>query len=122
SQMKVLRRSNGGKPVVISIENVDEFTEHVLHSRDSVLVYFWADSNGPSRMMGTRLEEKVASQGGSLLLVKVNIDYCGELALEWNVSVVPLIVEFKMGNEEMKLKGTVSDNELTSFIDKLTKS
>ncbi|GMS80331.1 hypothetical protein PENTCL1PPCAC_2506, partial [Pristionchus entomophagus] len=118
NEMKILRRSNG-KAVVISIDNVHDFTKYVLHSSSPVLVYFWADSNGISRLIGSRLEEKVASRCGDIVMVSVNIDWAGEVALEWNVSVVPLIINFKNGSNGSRImvKGNTSDEELSSFIE-----
>ncbi|KAF8385953.1 hypothetical protein PRIPAC_75095, partial [Pristionchus pacificus] len=117
-KMKILRHSNG-KAVVISIENVEDFTKYVLHSSTPVLVYFWADSNGLSRLLGSRLVEKIASRNGDLVMASVNIDWAGEVALEWNVSSVPLVIEFRKGMSERQIKGHTSDEELSSFIEKV---
>ncbi|GMR59446.1 hypothetical protein PMAYCL1PPCAC_29641, partial [Pristionchus mayeri] len=117
-RMKILRRSNG-RATVISIDNVDEFTQYVINSSTRVIVYFWADSNGLSRLLGSRLEEKIAVRDGDVVMVNVNIDWAGEIALEWDVSTVPLIIEFKNGRSTRILKGNASDDVLNSFIENI---
>ncbi|GMT10795.1 hypothetical protein PFISCL1PPCAC_2092 [Pristionchus fissidentatus] len=114
----VFRRSFSDQPTVFAIESVEDFNEFVVNSPTPVLVDFYADWCGPCKLLGPRLEEKVAGRAGALLMAKVDVDAAGELAAEWNISAVPTIMAFTNGECVGEFKGNVSDDELESFIER----
>ncbi|KAF8386438.1 trx-2, partial [Pristionchus pacificus] len=111
------RPFSDGQPVVFAIESVDDFNQCVINSPTPVLVDFHADWCGPCQLLGPRLEEKVASRAGAVLMAKVNVDDAGELATEYNISAVPTIMAFTNGECVGEFKGNISDEELDSFIE-----
>ena len=42
---------------------------------------------GPCKMLGPTLESEVAKHGGKVMLAKVDVDDCGEIAMKYKVSI-----------------------------------
>lgn len=104
---------------VFDIESSDDFNEKVIQSPVPVIVDFHADWCGPCQALGPRLEEKVNGQNGSVLLAKINVDYAGELAMDYGISAVPTVFAFKNGEKVGGFTGVLDDEQLDEFIENL---
>ena len=76
--------------------NKDNFQEVVLNSDKTVLLDFWASWCGPCRMIAPALEE-IAAEREDVLVCKVNVDEESELAMQFGVTGIPLLVVMENG-------------------------
>uniref|UniRef100_A0A914X213 Thioredoxin domain-containing protein n=1 Tax=Plectus sambesii TaxID=2011161 RepID=A0A914X213_9BILA len=105
---------------VFSVQSQEEFDKLVIKSDKPVIVDFHAEWCGPCKALGPRLESMVASKKGSVLLAKVDIDSCADLAIHYGVQVVPTVIAFKNGQSKEKFVGMQDDRMLDGFISRLT--
>lgn len=73
----------------------DNFNE-VLESDKKVLIDFYADWCGPCRMVSPFVEE-IAEENPQYLVAKINVDDEPELATQFGVSSIPMLVVLKDG-------------------------
>ena len=78
--------------------NVDKnnFRQEVLESEKKVLVDFWAPWCGPCRMVVPMVEE-IARERPDIKVVKVNVDEQPELAMEYGVYSIPMLMVMEQG-------------------------
>ena len=72
------------------------FEERVLQSEKPVLLDFWAPWCGPCRMIAPFLEE-IGSERADVKIGKINVDEQPELAAEFNVMSIPMLVVIENG-------------------------
>ena len=76
--------------------HMDNFESEVLRSDKKVLLDFWAPWCGPCRMVGPILEE-IAAERADIKVGKINVDEQPELAAEFNVMSIPMLVVIEDG-------------------------
>ncbi|VDM94118.1 unnamed protein product, partial [Onchocerca ochengi] len=113
---------DGSLAVIFDIENEEDFAEKVMKSSIPVLVDFYADWCGPCKMLGPRIEAKVTNREGIVRLAKVNIDYAADVAMDYEVNVVPTVIAMKSGQVVARFEGVKADDELDDFIDSVIES
>ena len=89
------------KEVILNEENFDEV---VLQNEKPVLVDFWATWCGPCKMMAPVLEELAASHD-DLVVGKVNVDDCPNLASRFGIFSIPTLILFKNGEASDRAVG-----------------
>ncbi len=94
--------------------NQENFAEAVKSGK--ALVDFYADWCGPCRMMAPILEA-VASEREDLIVAKVNVDECGELASRFGVMSIPTLVVLEDGDEIKRIVGARPKDALLEEID-----
>lgn len=82
----------------------ENFKSDVLENSKVVLVDFWAEWCGPCRMVAPVLDE-IAKENDQLQIVKVNVDEQPQLAMDYNVTGIPLLGVFKDGKMVKQLVG-----------------
>lgn len=87
--------------IKISKEN---FASEVLNSEKPVLLDFYADWCGPCRMVGPIVAE-IAEKRSDVKIGKINVDEQPELAEQFNVVNIPMLVVIKNGKLENKIVG-----------------
>ena len=90
--------------ITITKEN---FETEVLKSDVPVLLDFWATWCGPCMMIAPTLEEIARENAGRLKVGKVNVDEEYELAVQFGVTSIPLLVVMENGQIVNKAVGAM---------------
>lgn len=99
----------------------DSFQADVLDADKPVIVDFWAEWCGPCRMVSPILDEIAAEYSEKLKVVKVNVDDHPQLAMDYQVTGIPLLGIFQGGKMVKQLVGARPKaaivSELAEFLD-----
>ena len=95
--------------------NSAEFEEMVLKHEGVVLVDFYADWCGPCQMLGPVVEE-IADERGDILVGKINVDECGDLAKQYRVMSIPTLMVFKNGELVSRNTGWRPKDEILAML------
>ena len=87
---------------------IDEFNQ--LTSEGKTLVDFWASWCGPCRMQAPIVEELAKTT--DVKVVKVDVDKCDDLAMDFQVSSIPTLVLFEDGVVVEKFIGLTTLDEI----------
>ncbi len=103
---------------VVKDSDTQSFAADVLDaSREvPVVVDFWAPWCGPCKTLGPIIERAVASAGGAVKLVKINIDENQELAGQLRIQSIPAVMAFKDGQPVDGFVGALPESQIKSFI------
>lgn len=93
------------------------FDEEVARSDTPVLVDFWAEWCGPCKTIAPILDEIAAERGGSLRVVKLNVDDNVATARRFEVMSIPTLILFKGGEIQARIVGAKGKAALLSDID-----
>ncbi len=98
----------------------NKFVPDVMEaSRDAlILVDFWAPWCAPCRQLGPALEKVIGEFGGSVRLVKINIDENPAIAGQLGVKSIPAVFAFKDAKPVDAFMGAVPEVEIRKFIEK----
>lgn len=99
---------------VINITKAN-FEEEVLKSDKPVLLDFWAAWCGPCRMVGPVLEE-IAAERPDIKVGKVNVDNEMELAGQFRVISIPMLVVMKDGKIANQTVGAMPKEEILKLL------
>lgn len=99
--------------------NSENFESEVLQSDKLVLVDFYSDSCVPCKRLSPVLADIEYDCADDLKLVKVNINFDGELAGRYDVQAAPTLIFFKDGEEAARLRGAVKKAEIEETINNL---
>ncbi|XP_044538506.1 thioredoxin, mitochondrial-like [Gracilinanus agilis] len=105
--------------ITFEIQDGPDFQDRVLNSNTPVVVDFHAQWCGPCKILGPRLEKMVARQKGKVVMAKVDIDDNTDLAIAFEVSVVPTVLAIKNGDVVDKFEGIKDEDQLECFLKKL---
>ncbi|MFF8958600.1 thioredoxin family protein [Streptomyces sp. NPDC014894] len=93
------------------------FEAEVLTAGGPVLVEFWAEWAGPSRMVAATLDEIAGAYEGRLVIAKLNTDHNTATPPTYNVSNLPTLLLFKSGAVVATRIGALSRGQIEEFLD-----
>lgn len=74
----------------------------------------------PCRLLTPRLESIISESKSKVVLAKVDIDEQTDLALDYEVSSVPVLLAVKNGKVQQRLVGLQDTDKLRKWIEQLT--
>jgi putative thioredoxin len=89
--------------------------------RQPVLVDFWAPWCGPCRQLTPILEKAVRAAKGKVKLTKMNIDEHPAIPGQMGIQSIPAVIAFVNGQPADGFLGALPENQVTAFIERLTK-
>ena len=93
----------------------ENFEAEVLKATQPVIVDFFATWCGPCRMVGPLLEE-IAEENENIKVVKVDVDQDPDLAIQFGVTSIPLLIVMKDGKIVNQALGARSKAQILDMI------
>ena len=100
--------------VVASAEDM----KALIDCEQLVVVDFFATWCGPCKAIAPRIEEMANGEFADVKFLKVDVDECEEVALEYNISAMPTFKFIKGGKEVDELVGANAEQ----LIEKINKN
>ena len=105
-------------PSIVTIAG-GTFAAEVTASDKPVLVDFWAEWCGPCKMLSPVLDELAGELGEKVKSAKVNVDDNRELAMQYGVKSIPMLLFFKDGEIKDKVVGLMPKDTLAQKLNAL---
>ncbi|XP_076627310.1 thioredoxin, mitochondrial [Colletes latitarsis] len=103
---------------VFKVQDPKDFDDRVKNSKVPVIVDFFATWCNPCRMLTPRVESVIAEKQGKVLLAKVDIDENSDLALDYQVGSIPVLIAMKDGKVLDRIVGLQDIDKIKQFVDK----
>lgn len=97
--------------------SAEDFEEKVLKSSLPVLVEFYSDSCMPCKQLSPIIGDIEDDYEDKLAVYKVNVNFDASLAEKYSVMASPTILFFKDGEEQSRIRGLVSADDLEEAVE-----
>lgn len=95
--------------------NKSNFEQEVLNSDKPVLVDFWATWCGPCRMIAPFIDE-IANERSDIKVAKINVDEDPELAVQYQVMSIPMLLVIKDGKVINQAVGAMPKEKILNLL------
>ncbi|CAH1717615.1 unnamed protein product [Chironomus riparius] len=96
--------------MVYLVKDENDFNSQLEAAGDKlVVVDFFATWCGPCKMIAPKLEEFASKYSERIVVIKVDVDECEELAVKFNISSMPTFVFIKNSQKVDSFSGANSD-------------
>ncbi len=93
----------------------ENYEAEVLNSGKTVLLDFYADWCGPCKMIAPFLAQ-IAEERPDITVGKINVDENMEMAMEFKVASIPLLVVMQEGKTVKKSLGAIPKEEILALL------
>ncbi len=93
------------------INSREEFDKLIQLKDKTVIIDFYADWCGPCRMISPILEA-IEAERGDVLVAKLNVDEHMDIAQEFRVVSIPMVLVYKNGEQTANIIGYQSKEEI----------
>jgi thioredoxin 1 len=97
----------------------DNWQTEVVESDKPVLVDFWAPWCGPCRALAPTVDRIADQFSGRIKVGKVNTDDNQDLAAQFGISAIPLVLVFQGGQVKEKLVGLQTEANYVKILNRL---
>jgi thioredoxin 1 len=97
------------------------FDKLVLESEKPSLLYFWAQTCKPCKIMGPEIEQIEDDMSGQLLFAETDAVANDDICQRYGVLSTPTIIMFHNGEPVLRIVGYVTRMELRSRLDEQLK-
>ncbi|MBO5575831.1 MAG: thioredoxin [Ruminococcus sp.] len=103
----------------MAVVNLTEnnFEQEVMRSDKPVLIDFFATWCGPCSMVSP-IVDQIAEERSDLKVCKVDVDEQGELASQFGVSSIPMLVVVKNGKISAQSVGAMPKEKILELVEK----
>ncbi len=95
------------------VKTMAEFENAVASGK--ALVDFWAPWCGPCMMMGERIAAEIEPVMPDLSIIKINVDEAPEIAANFGVMSIPMLLCYIDGKKTAEFVGVTSTKEIMSI-------
>ncbi len=122
SEQSPLDAQPPGNAALIKDATTATFMKDVIEAsiNTPVIVDFWAPNSAACAQLTPALEAAVANAGGTVRLVKINLEENRDLAAQFQVQSVPTVYAIKNGQPVDAFAGVMPEAEIKQFIKTLT--
>ncbi|KAL1458000.1 hypothetical protein WDU94_008177 [Cyamophila willieti] len=111
------KRDKTGGNSCFHIQDRQEFENKVEKASTPVIIDFHATWCDPCKTLAPRLETLIQRMNGKVKLAKVDIDEMTDLAMDYKISSVPVLIKMKDGKEQDRMVGLQNTARLEAFIE-----
>lgn len=102
---------------VLTIHSIEEFNKKITTSDSPVIVNFSAEWCFNCKTLLPLIETIVHEHSRKMLLLKVDVDQHPELALSYNLTVVPVLIGINKGEAMTSLTGMHKVEEIRNWVE-----
>ncbi|CAB3245127.1 unnamed protein product [Arctia plantaginis] len=96
--------------MAIHIKDIDDLKVKLAEAGDKLVVIdFMATWCGPCKMIGPKLEEMATEMSDEIVVLKVDVDECEDIATEYNINSMPTFVFIKNSKKIEEFSGANVD-------------
>jgi thioredoxin 1 len=90
--------------------------DELRHSKQPILIDFWAPWCGPCRAMSPAVEAAAEKLAGNAKVYKINVDDNPAVSPRFNLRGIPTLILFKDGRETNRLVGLSSREQIEALV------
>ncbi|KAJ2943053.1 hypothetical protein O0L34_g18742 [Tuta absoluta] len=107
----------GSRKMSIHIKDSDDLKTRLAEAGEKlVIIDFMATWCGPCKMIGPKLDEMAAEMADSIVVLKVDVDECEDIATEYNINSMPTFVFVKATKKIEEFSGANAEKLRTTIL------